>query len=124
METVRPRRGPLRWRVAIEVPYDRPDTSGRLAAYLTACIYDCIEQGEAPVAAPWLLTPPADRDDRLFTGHLAWAAVVDDCDAVICFTDLGYSPGMVATERRLAQRGRFVEQRALGGEWAARPEEE
>lgn len=90
--------------------------------YARACLADCLRRGEAPLASHLLYTQPGVLDDGvpaerqlgINAGH-AW---IDAADAVVAYTDLGISRGMLqGIERaRRSRSGVVVEFRVLE-EW-------
>lgn len=108
-------------RVVVESPY-AGDVERHLR-YLRACLRDCLDRGEAPIASHGLLTQVLDDSDptqraRGIAAGLAWHPVAD---AVVFYADLGWSPGMVAAEERAYICGCRVEIRRLGGDWSRGP---
>lgn len=108
---------PAMRRVVIESPY-AGDVERHLR-YLRACLLDCLDRGEAPIASHGLLPQvldDADPDQRArgIAAGLTWHAVAD---VVACYVDLGWSAGMAHAEAHAYVCGCRVEIRRLGGEW-------
>jgi hypothetical protein len=96
-----------------------PADQRRNVAYAQAALLDCLTRDEAPFA-PHLLYPdvlddsqPEERAQGISAG-LEWLAVAE---AVVVYTDLGISVGMVAEQRAAEVAGIPVERRSLDG-WA------
>lgn len=102
-------------RVIVESPY-----AGDIAAnvgYARACIHDCLQRGEAPLASHLLYTQPGILRDEIeserWRGINAGLAWMELADAVVVYTDRGISPGMrhaIANAERLK---RMIEYRTL-----------
>lgn len=82
--------------VALESPY-----SGNRAAneqYARACLADCLQRGEAPLASHLLYTQPGVLRDELpaerLLGIQAGFAWNSHAAATVVYTDLGISEGM------------------------------
>lgn len=107
--------------VVIESPY--AGDIQRNLRYVRACMRDSLGKGEAPFASHALYTQPGVLDDAapeerrlgIVAGY-EWGEVAD---AVVFYTDLGWSPGMLAAEERLRDGNgpALVEQRSLGPNW-------
>ena len=88
-------------RVVVESPYSAPTIDGiaHHIDYARACLRDCIHRGEAPIASHLLLTQPGVLDDtdpmERDLGMAAGWAWIDRADAVVVYTDLGISSGMM-----------------------------
>lgn len=103
--------------VIIESPFsgDRQ----RNEAYLKACIRDCLERGESPIASHVMYTAvlddnlPDERELGIKAGFAWWKAA----DRIVFYTDLGWSNGMRDAFDRAERRGDEWECRKLGGEW-------
>lgn len=111
-------------RVVIESPYRNhgdPEQRRLYGAYLDACLKDCYDRGEAPIAShaigPRVLNDndPDDRELGMAAGF-AWTAVAD---LVAVYADLGVSPGMEKGIKQGILHGVQIESRMLGGHWAA-----
>lgn len=83
--------------------------------YAKACLRDCLEKDEAPIASH-LLFPgalddlkPQERSLGMAAGH-AWISV---CDYVVVYCDRGISAGMEAGIERARLEGKRVELRFL-----------
>lgn len=94
----------------------------RNTKYARACMLDSLKRGEAPFVSHLLYTQVLDDTDPLqrTTGIMAgfdWAAVATK---TVVYTDLGVSGGMRAGLADATRRGRDIEFRTLGGDWANR----
>lgn len=119
-------------RVIIESPY-AGDVERNLR-YLRACMRDSLLRGEAPFASHGLYTQPGVLDDHdpeqrrlgIEAGFAWWGGAA----AVVFYTDLGWSRGMLGAQsllaemheelERTAEAGHplSIEHRKLGGEWS------
>jgi hypothetical protein len=106
--------------VIIESPY--AGDVERNERYARACMADCLRRGEAPFASHLLYTQPGVLDDTIpaerklgIAAGLAWGEMAA---ATVVYTDLGVTSGMEHGTNRADSRGRPVEHRRLGGEWA------
>ncbi len=106
-------------RVVVESPF--AGDLERNAAYLDACLADCVRRDESPYASHGLLTRPgvlddADPEQRAagIAAGLAWHAVAD---AVVVYTDLGVSRGMQQAVDNALNLRIPLEVRSLGAEW-------
>lgn len=107
-------------RVVLESPF--AGEVERNIAFARACVRDCLQRGEAPIASHLLFTQRDVLDDGnqeerklgIAAGH-AWTAVAD---AVVVYTNLGISTGMKAGIDVAEKAGVLVEMRSLQG-WAA-----
>jgi len=118
-------------KVVIESPYGRnPDgsvaslhTIARNVRYLRACMADCLRRDEAPIASHAIYTQPGVLDDskpeERKKGMLAGWAWHERADAIICYLDLGVTPGMRDGCANADRVGCKVEMRELGGGWAS-----
>lgn len=86
--------------VVLESPYGA-DTDGQIRAnidYARACVRDCLNRGESPIASHLLFTQPNILDDRKSEeralGMKAGWAWVTVADMVVVYTDYGISSGM------------------------------
>lgn len=106
----------MRRRVVLESPY--AGNVERNVAYARACLRDCLDRGEAPIASHLLYTQPDVLDDAdinqrrlgIEAGH-AWICVAD---AVVVYQDLGISTGMRQGVDHARRMGTDVEFRELG----------
>lgn len=102
-------------RVIIESPY-AGDVERNLR-YLRACLRDSLLRGEAPFASHAIYTQPGVLDDHnpeqrrmgIEAGFAWWTGA----DAVVFYTDLGWSPGMLAAKENAAYLGMHHEARRL-----------
>jgi hypothetical protein len=90
-------------------------------AYARACLRDCLERGEAPIASHLLYTQPgvlddANPDERRWgiEAGLAWSDTFV-CEAAVFYVDRGWSPGMMAAKEHHLDNGTPVEERWLPG---------
>lgn len=111
--------------VVIESPYAASETRSvdQHVAYARACMRDCLQRGEAPIASHLLYTQPGVLDDLIpaertqgIQAGLAWAA---RAELTVAYVDFGYSPGMTMAVTRSLADGRPVEERRLYAEGAA-----
>lgn len=90
--------------------------------YARACMRDCLLRGEAPYASHLLYTQEGVLDDQVpderTLGINAGFAYRDAVELTAVYTDLWMSGGMKAGIADAEEKGRPVEFRALGGEWA------
>jgi hypothetical protein len=104
-------------RVIIESPYRGADQAERLrnVSYLKRCIRDCIMRGESPYASHGLLPGALDEDkahERLLgiqAGYEWWFVA----EAIVFYTDYGWSPGMAVARGRCEELGIPIEIRML-----------
>lgn len=108
-------------RVILESPYAAPDSAGiqRNLDYARACLRDCIERGEAPIASHLLYTQPGvlrdeEPRERLWgiEAGLVWGEVAE---AAVFYVDLGWSQGMLQARERHRDLGTLIEERGLPG---------
>lgn len=102
--------------VIVESPY-----AGNIEthiAYAKRCIHDCLLRNEAPIASHLLFTQPGILDDSKpeermlgIEAGLAWFRV---CDAVVVYTDYGYSRGMAGAMGRARGMRVLIEERTIG----------
>lgn len=93
----------------------------RNVAYARACLNDCLQRGEAPIASHLLYTQPGVLDDNkpperalgIAAGH-AWYRVAD---AAVVYTDRGMSRGMEEGIRVARENGVQIRYRTLGDDW-------
>jgi len=90
-------------RVIIESPY--AGDVDRNLIYLRRCIRDALRRGEAPFASHAIYTLPGVLDDDIpderehgIEAGRAWWIVAD---AILFYTDYGFSKGMDAARKRL-----------------------
>jgi hypothetical protein len=103
-------------RVVLESPF--AGNIPRNIAYARLCLKDSLHRGEAPLASHLLYTQPGVLDDQkpeerklgIAAGHV-WTFMAD---AVVVYTDFGFSSGMDAGIREAARAGTEVEFRQLG----------
>jgi hypothetical protein len=108
-------------RVILESPFAGPTARARRRniAYARACMRDCLQRGEAPIASHLLYTQPgvlddskaAERDLGIMAG-LTWGEIAD---ATVVYIDLGISNGMQHGIDHAIGMGRAVEMRKLNG---------
>lgn len=118
---------PAMKRVIVESPFGAPTPIGvaQNIAYARAAMRDCLKRGEAPYASHLLYTQfgvlddkvPADRELGMRAGW-AWSRG-PGVDGVRVYADLGISPGMQAGIDVAKSVGLEIEERHLGGGWAA-----
>jgi hypothetical protein len=105
--------------VVIESPYAGDVT--RNLRYLRAALRDCLRRGEAPFAShalyPTVLDDFVEEERKL--GIEAGFAVGAHLDAVVFYTDLGWSNGMRAAALYWRAEGREIEERSIP-EWEKR----
>ena len=100
--------------VIIESPY--AGDINKNVRYLQRALRHSLDLGEAPFAShgfyPFVLdeTNPKERDLGIKAGF-AWGRVAE---AVVFYTDLGWSPGMKAARTRAERLGTPVEFREIG----------
>ena len=84
--------------------------------YLELCIRDCLQRGESPYAAHRMLEGLFDREDPEERGAALEAATAwwDCADAVVFYTDRGWSKEMQEARVRAADARKQIELRALG----------
>lgn len=104
-------------RTIVESPWSAatPEEQARNIRYLRACLLDCYERGEAPVASHAIGTQcldesPASRQRGIEAG-LAWMA---SADIIAFYVDLGSTMGMDRAAAAADQRGLWTELRRLG----------
>lgn len=88
--------------------------------YVRACMLDCLKRGESPYASHALLTQVLDDTDpdSRELGIRAGFAWRDVADVTCVYTDRGISSGMKQGIADARMKGRPIEFRSLGGEWA------
>ena len=107
-------------RVILESPYagTSADVVERNIEYARACLNDCLQRGEAPIASHLLYTQPGVLDDAILkdrqlgidAGH-AWMV---GAEVVVMYVDHGVSEGMFIGIRRAKEAGVPIEWRLLG----------
>lgn len=104
-------------RVILESPY--AGDVARNVAYARRCLRDCLGRGEAPIASHLLYTQDGVLDDAVaaerelgIAAGLAWREVAD---AVVFYTDLGWSNGMCDALELVEREGIAHEVRHLDG---------
>jgi hypothetical protein len=109
-------------RVIVESPF-AGDVEGNIK-YARRCIKDCLLRGEAPFASHLLYTQDGILDDLKpherelgMTAGFTWSAVAD---AVVVYTDRGFSRGMRLGVALAEAKGIPVEYRHLGAEPCAK----
>jgi hypothetical protein len=105
--------------VVVESPY-----AGDVAkneAYLSLCLADCFNRGEAPFASHGLYTRRHVLNDKVKAERLkgmaagfAWARLVEHR---VAYVDLGETAGMVAGREEAARLEQSWEERKLGPIW-------
>lgn len=110
-------------RVILESPYAAATPSGIAlnVEYARACLRDCLERNEAPLASHLLYTQPGVLDDRKpderalgIEAGLAWADTFV-CEGAVFYTDRGWSRGMLAAKDHHVENGTPIEERGLPG---------
>lgn len=106
-------------RVILESPY-AGDVEANVA-YARACLRDCLERGEAPIASHLLYIQPGVLDDDNpeeralgIAAGLAWSDTFV-CEGAVFYTDRGWSKGMLAAKAHHVENGTPIEERALPG---------
>jgi hypothetical protein len=111
--------------VEVESPYSASTDEGvaENVRYARACMRDCIDRGEAPLASHLLYTQPGILDDGVpeerrmgMEAGKAWSIYAHK---VCVYMDRGVSEGMRWGIERARRRDIAVEYRRLGGEWDA-----
>ena len=100
--------------VYVASPY-RGDVA-RHTAYAQAVVRDAFDRGEVPIA-PHLMYPGAlddHRPEQRAMGMAGACVLLEMCDLLAVYTDLGVSRGMTAEIRHAEQAGIPVEMRTLG----------
>lgn len=110
-------------RVILESPY--AGDVQRNVEYARACLRDCLERGEAPIASHLLYTQPGVLRDEVpeerewgIAAGLAWSDTFV-CGAAVFYIDRGWSNGMLAAKEHHLENGTPIEERSLGGKWAS-----
>ena len=87
-------------------------------AYARSCLLDCLRRGEGPIASHLLIPQvlddlkPLERELGIAAG-LAWH---DVADAIVFYTDRGWSRGMRYAHEYAVARSLVIEYRSLTGE--------
>lgn len=85
-------------------------------SYLWRCLKDSLDRGEEPLASHALY--PQILDDTVATerkrGIEAGYKWMEVADAVIFYTDYGWSPGMKKAKKHATKLGKFVASRTIG----------
>lgn len=101
-------------KVIIESPY--AGAINRNTEYLWRCVKDSVQRGEFPFASHGFY--PAVLDESLANerelGIQAGYAWMECADAVIFYTDYGWSPGMRRAKKRAQKLGKFIAHRTIG----------
>jgi hypothetical protein len=104
-------------RVILESPY-AGDVEANVA-YARACLRDCLERGEAPIASHLLYTQPGVLEDGNpferkwgIDAGLVWS---EQAEAAVFYLDRGWSAGMRIAKAHHLERGITVEDRLLPG---------
>ncbi len=106
-------------RVILESPYGSSDPKvvEKNITYARACVRDCLERGEAPIASHLLYTQAGILDDNVskerqwgIDAGLAWGSVAE---ATVVYTDFGISRGMEYGIENASKAGRPIECRQL-----------
>ena len=87
--------------------------------YALACLRDCLERGEAPMAGHLLYTRVLDDDEPRerelgINAHIAW---IHDCEAVVVYENKGISRGMRLAIDFAESYNKLIEYRKLDGGW-------
>jgi hypothetical protein len=110
-------------RVILESPY-AGDVDANLR-YARACMRDCLERGEAPIASHLLYTQPGILDDHTPAerqwGILAGLAWRPAAELSVFYTDRGWSSGMLSALKSATEGGWPFELRSLAGQPEAAP---
>jgi hypothetical protein len=104
--------------VILESPY-----AGNIAfheAYARACIRDCLQKGEAPIASHLLYTQPGILRDELpderqwgIDAGLAWLKVAESS---VIYVDFGFTDGMKEGENEARKAGVHIQYRHISKE--------
>jgi hypothetical protein len=110
-------------RVILESPF-AGDVDANVR-YARACMRDCLERGEAPIASHLLYTQPGILDDQAPAerqwGILAGLAWRPAAELSVFYTDRGWSDGMLSALKSATEGGWPFELRSLAGQPAAPP---
>lgn len=101
--------------VVVESPFAGDVEANK--TYARACVHDCLQRGEAPLASHLLYTQPGVLDDTIeeerrlgIEAGLAWLLVAD---ASVVYIDRGISRGMELGIKAAEEAGVPVERRRL-----------
>lgn len=101
--------------VIIESPYAGDVETN--TEYARACLKDCLERGEAPIASHLLYTQPGVLDDTIpeerakgIEAGLLWGR---HASKTVVYIDLGISEGMRKGIERAQKEGRTIEYRSF-----------
>lgn len=101
--------------VSIESPFS--GNTAQNLKYVRACMKNCLERGEAPVASHALFTQEGVLDDNIpeerKLGIEAGFAINALVSKTVVYEDLGITEGMLEGIARAIQEGRIVEYRKL-----------
>lgn len=104
-------------RVIIESPFRGASQAERYRniSYLKRCLHDSLLRGEAPFASHGLYPGALDEDipDERTLGIEAGFAWWNCVEAIVFYTDYGWSNGMLAAKKRAEELGRPIEERTL-----------
>jgi hypothetical protein len=109
--------------VILETPYasDTPEGVAENVAYARACLRDCLQRGEAPLASHLLYTQPGVLDDSIaaerelgIRAGLDWG---EEAQATVVYVDRGVSAGMEAGIAAATAAGRPIEYRRIDKKW-------
>jgi hypothetical protein len=110
-------------RVILESPF-AGDVEANVR-YARACMRDCLERGEAPIASHLLYTQPGILNDQAPTerqwGILAGLAWRPAAELSVFYTDRGWSDGMLSALKSATEGGWPFELRSLAGQPASPP---
>ena len=102
-------------RVILESPF--AGDVDRNIAYARACLRDCLQRGEAPIASHLLFTQPGvlrdDVPEERKLGIEAGFAWISVAEAMVVYADHGISPGMADAMKMAEERGLPVQKRRL-----------
>lgn len=105
--------------VILECPFSAPTDILRanVLNYARACLRDCLNRDESPIASHLLYTQPGVLDDDVpeerNKGIVAGLAWLDVADASVVYTDLGISKGMQEGIRTAQEKNKIIEYRKL-----------
>ena len=112
--------------VIVESPYAGKTINDiyRDTRYARACLRDCLMRGEAPFASHLLYTQDGVLRDEVpkerELGIKAGAAWIEMADALVVYTDLGVTDGMVEGMIKASKVDTTIEKRRLGADWDSR----
>ena len=115
-------------RVIIESPYraSTPQMAKRNVAYMIKVVQDSINRGEAPFLSHLMYTGalddsiPLDRQLGIDLGYAWWSSA----EAIVFYTDYGWTIGMVDAKLRAEQHRMVIEERYIAQNINKRPEPE